>query len=78
MSYICNCVKAAYGQKTIAADQNNHRNPVTTKNSIWEVVEIQISLSNIHIALSEAIVDRVTAGLSTTADTDLHVITSTN
>jgi len=57
MPYICNCVEAAYGQKPIVADQNNHRNPVPTKKSSWEVVEVQISLSNIHIALSKAIID---------------------
>lgn len=66
MAYMFNCVEAAHGQNPIVTDENKHRHPKPTNKSSWKVVEVQISLSNIHIALSNTIGDRVTARLSTT------------
>ena len=69
MAYISNCVEAAAGQKPIVDEQNNYRTPKSTKSSSWKLIDIQISLSNIHTALSNAIGDRVITRLSTTTKT---------
>lgn len=66
MAYISDCIEAAAGQKPIVEEQNNHGTPVSTKRRGRKLVDVQISLSNIHIALPNAIGDRVITGLSTT------------
>lgn len=61
---ISNCVETQVGEKTVVTGQNNHWDPITAKYIGWKLIEVQVCLSDSHLAPSNAIGNGILTSLS--------------